>query len=51
MTVSQEGCADKARADVVKMDVADASNVAELGEALEVVVDVAFGGGVGRSGT
>ncbi len=46
MSVGKEGSADKARTDVVEVDVMDASDVAELGEALHVVVDVAFGGGI-----
>ena len=51
MTVGKEWGADKAGTDVVEVDVSDALDVAELGEAFEVVVDVAFGGRVGRSGT
>lgn len=51
MSVGKEGSADKARTNVVKVDVMDASDVAELGEALHVVVDVAFGGGIGRGCT
>ena len=51
MSVGKEGSADKAGTDVVKVDVMDASDVAELGEALHVVVDVAFGGGISRGGT
>ena len=51
MSVGKEGSADKARTDVVKVDVMDASDVAELGEALHVVVDVAFGGGISRGCT
>ncbi len=49
--VGKERGADKAWADVVEMDVMDASDVAELSEAFHVVVDVAFGGGIGRGGT
>ena len=51
MSVGKEGSADKARTDVVKVDVMDASDVAELGETFEVVVDVAFGGGISRGST
>ena len=51
MPVCQEGGAHKAWTDVVEVDVANASDVAELGETFEVVVDVAFGGRVGRGGT
>lgn len=51
MTVCKEWGADKTRTDVVEVDVSDASDVAKLGEAFEVMVDVAFGGRVGRSGT
>ena len=51
MSVGKEGGADKARTDVVEMDVMDASDVAELGETFEVVVDVAFGGRIGRGST
>lgn len=51
MSVGKEGGADKARTNVVKVDVMDASDVAELGETFEVVVDVAFGGGIGWSST
>lgn len=51
MSVGKEGSADKARTNVVKVDVMDASDVAELGEALHVVVDVAFGGGISRGST
>ena len=51
MSVGKEGGADKARTDVVEVDVVDASDVAELGEALHVVVDVAFGGRIGRGST
>ena len=51
MSVGKEGGADKARTDVVEVDVMDASDVAELGEALHVVVDVAFGGRIGWSST
>lgn len=47
MPVGKERGADKAWTDVVEMDVMDASDVAELGEALHIVVDVAFGGGIG----
>ncbi len=51
VSVGKEGSADKARTDVVEMDVMDASDVAELGETLHVVVDVAFGGRIGWSST
>ena len=51
MSVGKEGGADKARTDVVEVDVVDASDVAELGEALHVVVDVAFGGRISRGST
>lgn len=51
VAVGKEGSAYKTRTDVVKVDVMDASDVAELGEALHVVVDVAFGGGIGRGCT
>ena len=51
VSVGKEGSADKARTDVVEMDVMDASDVAELGETLHVVIDVAFGGGIGWSST
>ena len=51
MSVCDEGGADKARTNVVEVDVMDASDVAELGEALHVVVDVAFGGGIGWGST
>ena len=51
VSVGKEGSADKARTDVVEMDVMDASDVAELGETFEVVVDVAFGGGISRGST
>ena len=51
MSVGKEGSAAKAGTDVVKVDVMDASDVAELGEALHVVVDVAFGGRIGRGST
>lgn len=42
VSVGKEGSADKAGTDVVEMDVMDASDVAELGETLHVVIDVAF---------
>ena len=51
MSVGKEGGADKAWTNVVEVDVVDASDVAELGEAFHVVVDVAFGGGIGRGST
>lgn len=51
MSVGDEGGTHKARTDVVEVDVMDASDVAELGEAFHVVVDVAFGGGIGRGST
>lgn len=51
MSVGKEGSADKARTDVVEVDVMDASDVAKLGEAFHVVVNVAFGGRIGRSST
>ena len=51
MSVGKEGGADKAWTNVVEVDVVDASDVAELGEALHVVVDVAFGGGISRGST
>ena len=51
MFVGDEGGTHKARTDVVEVDVMDASDVAELGEALHVVVDVAFGGGISRGST
>ena len=51
MSVGDEGGTHKARTDVVKVDVMDASDVAELGEALHVVVDVAFGGRISRGCT
>ena len=51
MSVGDEGGTHKARTNVVKVDVMDASDVAELGEALHVVVDVAFGGGISRGST
>ena len=51
MSVGNEGGADKTRTDVVEVDVVDASDVAELGETFEVVVDVAFGGGIGWGST
>lgn len=51
MAVGKEGGADKARTNVVEVDVMDASDVAELGETFEVVVDVAFGGGIGWGST
>lgn len=51
VSVGKEGSADKARTNVVEVDVMDASDVAELGETFHVVVDVAFGGGIGWGGT
>ena len=51
VSVGKERGADESGTDVVEVDVSDASDMAKLGEAFEVMVDVAFGGGVGRSGT
>ena len=51
MSVGKEGGADKAGTNVVEVDVMDASDVAELGETLHVVIDVAFGGRIGWSST
>lgn len=51
ISISNEGCADKAWTDVVEVDVVDVSYVAELAEAFHVVVGVAFGGGVGWGGS
>ena len=48
MSIGQEGSAHKTWADVVEVDVADVPDVAELGEAFHIVVDVAFRGGIGR---
>lgn len=51
ISISNEGCADKAWTDVVEVDMVDASYAAELAEAFHVVVGVAFGGGVGWGGS
>lgn len=51
VSVGKERSADKTRTDVVEVDVMDASDVAKLGETLHVVIDVAFGGRIGRSST
>ena len=51
MTVCKEWGADEAGTDVVEVDVADASDMAELGEAFEIVTDVSFRGRIGRGGT
>lgn len=49
VTICQERCAHKSRTNVVKVDVAYASDVAELGQTLEVVIVVALGGRIGWS--
>lgn len=51
ISISNEGSAHKARTDVVKVDVANAPNTAELGEAFHVVVSISFGGRIGWGGT
>ena len=51
MSVGKERGTHKARTDVVEVDVMDASDVAELGETFHVVIDVAFGGGIGWGST
>ena len=51
VTISKERSADETWADVVNVEMVDVANVAELGEAFEVVVDVAFGGGIRWGGT
>ena len=51
VSVGKERGADKAWTDIVEVNVANASDVAELGETFHVVVDVAFGGGIGRGST
>lgn len=51
MTIGKKGSAHKAWANVVEMDVMDASDVAKLGEAFHIMVDVTFGGGIGRGST
>ena len=51
VAVGKEGCADESGTDVVEMDVSDASEVAELGEAFQIVVVVALGSRIGWGGT
>lgn len=49
--VGEERGADEAGTDVVEMDVTEAADGAELLQALDVVADEAFGGGIGGGGT
>lgn len=49
--VCQEGGAHESWTDVVEVDVANASDVAELGETFHIMIVVALGGGVGWGGT
>ena len=51
VSVGKERGTHKAGTDVVEVDVMDASDVAKLGEAFHVVVNVAFGRGIGRGST